>query len=118
MNDVEGESQSYYLESGKSLKAKIYEDGFQITLNFLDVKKTKSILSYQDVLENIIAMTSRKSFDISLLFVFFYVSGTVPATCCQSDVFPDFRDVRSGEAGEAVPRLKNCAKENENKVYI
>ena len=27
---------------------------------------------------------------------------------------PD-RDVRSGEAGEAVPHLKNCTKKNKNK---
>ena len=27
------------------------------------------------------------------------------------------RDVRSGEAGEALPHQWNCAKENENKVY-
>ena len=25
------------------------------------------------------------------------------------------RDVRSGEAGEAVPHLKNCTKKNKNK---
>ena len=32
-------------------------------------------------------------------------------------LFLTVRDVRSGEAGEAVPHLQNCAKENENKVY-